>query len=269
MFTFLKNYWEQLFFGAVGLVFLAFSFFSLMSDNVTGASATFAMAFFSFIYSNVARFKRFKGLGFEAELWEDKQKEAEQLIDRLKAVVSVYTREVVMQKVMQGRWAAGAKWQDNWRLFDGLVAKHNELGQEIDFSDLKAQLDKVFLFDIVSTLYSPIRQAVATTRAEAKRMIQKEFGSPITDLDGHNKRQAQLREIPSDLKELFAMSMEGDIAHDVLVWTSEAQDKLKEHFGLVVDVPKENIATLQKLSRLYQAGPINVTDELIELANRT
>ena len=94
-----KKHWEQAFFGIVGVAFLAFSFIGLLGGDVAGASATFAMAFFSFIYANISRFKRFKrfkGLGFEAELWEDKQKEAEQLIDRLKAVVSVYTREIVM-----------------------------------------------------------------------------------------------------------------------------------------------------------------------------
>lgn len=106
MWNFFKEYGQQIFFGAVGLIFLSFSFYSLYGQDVAGASATFAMAFLCFIYSNVSRFKRFKGLGFEAELWEDKQKEAEHLIDRLKAVVSVYTREVVVQKVMQGRGVA-------------------------------------------------------------------------------------------------------------------------------------------------------------------
>ncbi len=75
------------------------------------------MAFFSFIYSNISRFKRFKGLGFEAELWEDKQKEAAQLIDRLKAMVTVYTREIVMQKVMQNRYSGDGRWAESWKLY--------------------------------------------------------------------------------------------------------------------------------------------------------
>ncbi|MBY6156466.1 hypothetical protein [Pseudooceanicola nitratireducens] len=264
----IKNHWEQLFFGAVGLSFLAFSFYSLYNQDIAGASATFAMAFFSFIYSNIARFKRFKGLGFEAELWEGKQKEAEQLIDRLKSVVSVYTREIVMQKVMQGRFSDGAAWKDNWNLYDDLVAKHNELGQSIDFRDLKSNLDRVFLFDIVSTLYEPIRKAVSKSRQEAHSMIEKEFGSPITDLDGHSKRVSQLREIPADLRELYVMSMEGNVARDVLDWLTEAEGKLKEHFDLEIELPNEVVTELEKLSKLYQAGPIAVTDDLIEMANR-
>lgn len=65
------------------------------------------MAFFSFFYS---RLSQFKGFGFEAELWEDKTKEAEGLIERLKSVVEISTREIVLTKVMQGRWSDGADW---------------------------------------------------------------------------------------------------------------------------------------------------------------
>ena len=74
-------------------------------EQMTNAGIVFGLGFLSFIYANVARYKRFKGLGFEAELWEDKQKEAADLIDRLKNVVSIYTREVILGKV-EG-WTVG------------------------------------------------------------------------------------------------------------------------------------------------------------------
>ena len=148
MLKFIKNHWEQIFFGIVGLIFLSFSLSGLWTGDVAGASATFAMAFFSFIYANISRFKRFKGLGFEAELWEDKQKEAEQLIDRLKAVVSVYTREIVMGRVKQGRFGSGGNWREHWRVYHEFVDRHSDLGQDIDFSDLKKSMDKYFIFDM-------------------------------------------------------------------------------------------------------------------------
>ena len=55
---------------------ITFSIFHLVQQNLAMASASFAMAFVSFIWANISRFKRFKGLGIEAELWEDKKKEA-------------------------------------------------------------------------------------------------------------------------------------------------------------------------------------------------
>lgn len=65
------EYWERVVFAMVGFVGLAFSFKYMYAEKVTEASAVFAIAFLSFLYSNLSRFKRFKGLGFEAELWED------------------------------------------------------------------------------------------------------------------------------------------------------------------------------------------------------
>lgn len=267
MFQTFRGQWEQFFFGIVGFAFLAFSFYSLFEQDVAAASAAFAMAFFSFIFSNIARFKRFKGLGFEAELWEDKQKEAEQLIDRLKSVVSVYTREVVMQKVMQGRLGDGANWQEYWKLYEELVSKHNELGQAIDFSELKAKMDKVFLFDMVSNLYRPIADVVSDCRTNAQSKVKIEFGSPVTDVEGYNQRHAQLQEIPDRIKNLFAV--EGDLAREVLDWVASVQSKLSEHFDIDVELPDQSIEKLEMLSRLYQEGPIPVTDELIELSKYT
>lgn len=267
MWKILKDHWEQYLFRIAGLAFLAFSFYNLARQDLTGASATFAMGFLCFIFSNIARFKRFKGLGIEAELWEDKQKEAEQLINRLKSVVYVYTREAVMQKVMRGRFSNGANWQENWDLYEELVQEHRELGQEIDFSNLKAEVDSVFLFDFVTNQYEPIRAAVSKSRTQAQRMIQEEFGKPITDAEGYKNRCSQLREIPADLRDLFEMSAKGDVARDVLNWAAEAEAKLKEHFGLEIDLPNKNMSKLKSISELYQKGPIAITEKLIRWAD--
>jgi hypothetical protein len=65
MLKFLEKYWERVLFGVVGFALLGYSFWYLSLMQITEASAVFAMSFLSFIYSNLARFKRFKGLGFK------------------------------------------------------------------------------------------------------------------------------------------------------------------------------------------------------------
>lgn len=149
------------------------------------------------------------------------------------------------------------------------MAKHDELGQTIDFSDLKTKLDKIFLFDIVSILYDPLRRSIEKSRNEAGKVIDAEFGSPIRDSEGYRNRQLQLQEVPSGLKELFAMSIEGNVAQDVLDWITEVETVLLANFKIKVDLPSENIAKLKMLSELCHAGPIKVTDELIEMTNRS
>ena len=263
MLRLVKNHWEQAFFGIVGLVFLTFSFNRLLNGDEAGGSATFAMAFFSFIYANISRFKRFKGLGFEAELWEDKQKEAEQLIDRLKAVVSVYTREIVMGRVKQGRWGDGADWSEHWSVYSELVEKHSDLGQEIDFTDLKRSMDQYFVFDMVLRRVGEIRKPILDGCGKARKIIEKEFGSPIKDSEGHSRRLGQLREVPEELENMFKIAQEDDLAARVLDWGKACQEKLEKNFSVKIEFDDKAVEALADISRLYRAGPIEVTPELI------
>jgi hypothetical protein len=261
---FLATRWEQIFFGLVGLAFLAFSFYSLWSGDMAGASATFAMAFFSFIYSNISRFKRFKGLGFEAELWEDKQKEAAELIERLKAVVSVYTREVILGKVMSGRWGDGANWHEHWALYDELIARHAELGQDIDFTDTKRRLDGIFIFDAVANKMDQVRKTIWKGKEEARKVIDKEHPQPIKDAAGFGRRINLLNEVPYSVKDPFEVSLNDDLAQHLLRIAEEARSKLHEGFGVQIEYDPEVIEELNEISRLYQAGPLKITDDLID-----
>lgn len=65
--------WERVLFSVLGLAFFAICFYLIAKGSMQEGAAVFGLGFLSFVYANVTRFKRFKGLGFEAELWEDKQ----------------------------------------------------------------------------------------------------------------------------------------------------------------------------------------------------
>src|SRR5262249_29384759 len=127
------------------------------------------------------------------ELWEDKQKEAADLIERLKNVVSIYTRELILGKVKSGRWGNGPDWKSYWQLYDDLVAQHAILGQRIDFSSLKKMMDDYFLFDMSMPEIEKIRAAAIKSKTAAMKKIDQEFGSPIRDNEGYSKRLEQYR----------------------------------------------------------------------------
>jgi hypothetical protein len=268
MTSWISKYWERLLFGFIGFALLPFSFWFLAQEQVTLATASFAMSFLCFIYSNVSRFKRFKGLGFEAELWEDKQKEAAELIDRLKNIVSIYTREVVLQKVTQGRWGNGPDWKSHWALYEELVSQHTAIGQKIDFSDLKRKMDSYFIFDIAMKFADQISNPIQTAISSASDKINKEFGSPITDADGYGKRLAQIHVVKPRLEDPFAIAKEGDLAAAVLKLATEAKTVLKRDFDLDVQFDQAVLTQLEELSSLRSRGPVVVTDALIELSRR-
>ncbi|WP_051442621.1 hypothetical protein [Mesorhizobium sp. WSM3626] len=263
---FLVN-WERVLFVVVGLAFLSTCFYLIFAEKVTEAAVVFGLGFLSFIYANVARFKRFKGLGFEAELWEDKQQEAADLIERLKNVVSIYTREIIMSKVTEGRWGGKPKWQSHWALYDELAEQHDQLGQKIDFSALKKSMDDYFLFDLCELPTDRLTKILWDERAKVRQMISKEFGSPISDADGHGKRIRQLNETEFRIVDAFEISKNGNLAQDTLDAFNSACSKFKEYFRLEPRADQPTLDRMSKLAELYRHRPVHVTAELIAWSN--
>ncbi len=266
MWKWLQENWERTVFSAVGFVFLAFSFKHLWNSAIANASATFAMAIFCFIYSNLARFKRFKGLGFEAELWEDKQREAAALIDQLSGIISIYSHEIMMARVMMNRWGGGeGVWKSHWALFDRLNSEHRDFGQEIDLSELKTELDAVFLFDLVSRPYGELQRVISDGHQKALVIINKEHGSPITDIEGYNKRYSELTQVLTEFERTIDNARKSDIAGDILSWAEDSKKRLKSNFDIEIEFDSDAIKNLKIISKASQQRPIEISDQLLSV----
>lgn len=261
--------WQRILFAFVGLICLYYSFQFLQERDVPSASAVFAVGFLSFIYSNLSRFKRFKGLGFEAELWEDKQKEAADLIERLKKVVSIYTAEVVLGRVKRGRLFDRVSWKENWDLYDELVNQHAELGQNIDFSKLKKEVDDFFLFDITLNIYRNLDTVFSKATSEVRSNIDKEFGSPVRDVQGFNLKHEQLRDATFKLDKLFEIAKTQNLAKLINERAISCASKFKNYFGLDIELDTTQMTRLAAMSVIYDRRPVEVTAELLEWANRS
>ncbi|WP_343763184.1 hypothetical protein [Sphingomonas molluscorum] len=254
-------------FGCVGAVCLAFTFVFLWNEEVTAASAVFAMGFFAFFYSNLARFKRFKGLGFEAELWEDKQKEAADLIERLKSVVTVYTREIVMNSVLRGRLGGSDSWQKRWDLFNELQGRHGELGQQIDFSGLRHDVESAFLFDMCSPLVASVRRSIESSKTELLRDARKRFGSSITDIEGWNRFHEEVRSVGIVEDNLFERAKTRNIAQETVATAQTFKEWLRERFSVDLVFTPGVLERLSKIAEVARQRPIAITPKLIEWAD--
>lgn len=264
----LKTSWERVLFGAVGFACLYLTFWFLWHNQVTSGSALFAMAFFSFFYSNLSRFKKFEGLGFKAELWEDKQKEAANLIDRLKSVVSIYTHEILMGNVMRGRLGGGGDggWKKTWELYDELTGQHLALGQSIDFKKTKHDMDSVFLFDICNPLADSIRRTIESKKADISKGFQIKFGPIITDADGFSAEHAKLRSIDPKIDHLFERAKNENIARSILKLAEDARSKMQDRFAVLPEFDEAVVQRLQEVAIMADARPLVITDRLLEFA---
>ncbi len=263
----LRDNWERFLFSLVGFLCLVASLRFLYEEKIAFSSAVFAISFFAFFYSNLSRFKRFKGFGFEAELWEDKQREAADLIERLKSVVSIYTREIVLNNVLRGRWGDGGNWEARWALYDELVSQHNALGQKIDFNELKQKMDGIFLFDICSPLSSSIGLAVEKAKGVARDAIAKKFGNPIMDTEGHNREFAKLNSVSYLFNDIFQRSEHHNIAQEVLQKAHEAESALIAGFSINPEFDPDVVNKLRRVSQLHGERPLQITSEIIRLVD--
>jgi hypothetical protein len=267
MWKWFQTNWERSFLFVISLIFLTFSIKFLLKSEVAGSTAAFVMFFLCLIYANVSRFRRFKGLGFEAELWEDKQKEAADLIERLKNIVQVYTREIIMTKVMAGRWGGGSAWPDRWALYEELVGQHDTLGQKIDFLPLKEKVYRVMVFDAVNALSSKVQQALSKSYSDINNAISKEFGNPIADAAGYGARIQTLNASRFEIRDLFTIAESGNVASYVLENVDKSVKALKDNFGVEVLLPSEEIEKLKKIDTLFRSGDLKVDPELLTWAD--
>jgi hypothetical protein len=268
--------WERVLFAIVGLIFLAASIGLIVDEKITEAAVLFGLGLLSFIYANLARFKRFKGFGIEAELWEDKQKEAANLIQQLRGLVATYSNELLMSKVKAGRWGHGNEWANRWKLYDELVGQHQQLGQQIDFSKTKKEMDDYFLLDIITPELIKINEKMRRNLDFLLQNIDWEYSDPETDRQNYSMHLAKMEGIWSEIADPLFEVKNGDIAKTVLDKIAKAELKYanvenglkKVRYDKGVFMEKDVTERLATISNLFQTRPVVVTDELINWTNR-
>ena len=141
----------------------------------------------------------------------------------------------------------------------------NQICREFFSSLLKQKLDAIFIFDMLLPLTQSITKSVRDAKSKARSIIDKEFGSPISDVAGYGLRHSQLNEAEEVIKDSFKISQEGNLAKVVLETAKSSQTSLKKNFDINVEFESETIEKLQMISDLYSKGPIAVTENLIAL----
>ena len=164
--------------GAIGL--LGVGGFLLYGNRTAAAATALSFAFLFCVLLVGARFKHFKGFGFEAEMWDQKQVEAAALIDRLSLLSESTAEQTGLVASRLGLWDSGFTNPELAALLDQMErtlsatdiakSKRNELAAPVVerikknyvFSS-KQVADKAYMLAISATDNS-LRTATAETR---------------------------------------------------------------------------------------------------------
>jgi hypothetical protein len=182
-----------------------------------GATATYAAAILMLIFVFLSRFKKFKGFGIEAELWEEKQEEAAMLIDRLKRLSAATAEPVIAMTARMGRLDSHFSRREHSDVLSRLEGALREAGVDAeDIEHMKSDWYNYNTFDL--TL--PISKTLIAAMDERKKELHQESTKP-TEPGGGAKKMGQreahelttaLESAKTELRAMFAGIVRGEKA---------------------------------------------------------
>jgi hypothetical protein len=165
-------------------------------ENNTGATICIVAGLLVLVFVYLSRFRKFSGLGFTGELWDDKQKEAAELIERLKLTSFAYARPVISLAGFVGRWTDGFSRRDRFTILEEIVQLMKVNGaSDAQIADARKDFDRLVAVDLVIPIKKLIDKFVSQSADEFEKGMRSKFGSPITDIDGYNAASRELADI--------------------------------------------------------------------------
>lgn len=152
--------------GALDL--LALGTYLGFQDKTASSTAAFGFGFLLIILLLLSKFKRFKGFGFTAEMWDEKQIEAAKLVDRLKVTSESLVQQASVLAANLGMMNAGLTLPQKAHLFAQLL----EVGKRTEISEqqLSNYLDPLFQRIRIDFCWAAERMTMRTYQAENDRI---------------------------------------------------------------------------------------------------
>lgn len=249
-----------------GYALIALTVYFLFLPDVTRASLCAAIGLLLFFLARLSQFKRFKGWGFEAEMWDEKQQEAEKLVESLKSVASLTAREVMLQSIRSGRWGSSKRWDDHWKLFDEIKSAQSGLITLEGQREIKKSIDRWFLHDMALNEFGELKQIAMKKAEQARKGLREKSGNPISDLAGYQTGMQRLSEVDKSIG-LFELAGSRPLVETIEEWWGDMCNTLDD-FGIELEMPVKVRSRLDVYKALEGLPEMPVTKELISSADR-
>src|SRR4051812_21089920 len=211
-------------------------------NHTASASTTYVASFVLFLFGSLDKFKTFGGLGFKAEMWERKQKEAEDLIITTRQLIRISSRELMLLSSRQGRFATTSR-QELFALADKLQKLAIEIKLDSDdIEDIRQPLVTYTAIDMALYIVNRSNKLISGKAGQFHKDMGKRFPSPITVNASYNQALEEWRAIgkqaiswdellpliPSHHAYVFIVSYIDGVARLAAEERSAFKDELKE-----------------------------------------
>ena len=169
----------RVFVALIALCLFVLGGYLAFQDRTASASVVLGFAILCLVFTFLARFKRFKGFGFEGELWEQKQREAAELIQTMRSYTAGLGRLLITIAARAGRWNGGLSRRE---LHDAVVNVEGMLrNASIGHSETelaKAEFYRITLIDMAHPIYEAVGKAISKAIENIAKELNK-FPQPI------------------------------------------------------------------------------------------
>ena len=143
------------------VLFIAGLLLAFSDKDTSLVVSTYAAAIFCLIFVFITQFKKFKGLGIEAELWDETQEKAEKLLNNLQNVSQVLAECAYSSVISSGRGYGSIPNSERLEMADSLSKelKNIEIPETI-INHSRHHFDRLFVYDILSPICFTIERAI-------------------------------------------------------------------------------------------------------------
>jgi len=178
------------------LLFASGAILSYMQDKSVEVGLIFGAAIMCMVFAFLSKFKTFEGMGIKAEMWGDIQKDAEKLVKELRSLSVSAATPVIHLISKAGYFSAGFTNQQAYDAVKNLESSLLENGvSKQDIEIAKIPFHARVIRHMTTPVITPIIEILKRKSQEFHKGIEKDFPSPISDIQGHSVRIAEWRVI--------------------------------------------------------------------------
>ena len=212
-------------------------------DMTTAAIPTYGGGVICLIFAWLSRFKKFKGFGVDAELWEDKQEQAADLIDRLRSLAGSVARPVLAMAPRMGRLGQHLSRRELHDFVSTLETTLREAGlAEHEISRIKRDYHYITMFELVRVIDRALQPRVLEKLQELRKQHD-DIPRP-TRPEEHDRHQALI-----DRQNSLSAAFKGILAVAYDIPIEQIPDELEARIAALPEYTEDEIAALMSANR--------------------
>lgn len=173
-------------------------------DKTGIAIATYGAAVLSLIFAFLPEFKKFKGLGIEAELLDRKIEETDRLLKQLRDITTPIAEMLISSTARAGRWNSGMPRSQKYELMQRIESELKKCGvEDSQLEQAKEDWHYYNIFDLASPVFEKIIEKLRLIQQEKDKALN-QFKQPVTSetMEEHNKLIEYRNEVSNEIAAL-------------------------------------------------------------------